>query len=278
VRKYNTTDRRESECIRSLSECIRRLSESDEQREQRISFIPQVHNESRRSSVFSPSKNSSMMDSGRIKSNSTDRIASECIRRLSESGRKSNILVGRRASEDGRRSSIFSGYLNRENSPTRCFMYEELSGKTLLDNSKNRSNKRYGTVNSLDRSPTKIYFEEENAHYKKCKSPTMTYNGATSIDIEQTKPSKAIINTQLTKKKLKTSISPVAPEVSIPIYLDDTECPESYRIACAMYAEAMYNRNIAQKRMSSEFFNGIGPFSPSFFNKNRRDSTRSTHL
>merc|ERR1739838_868978 len=85
VRKYNTTDRRESECIRSLSECIRRLSESDEQREQRISFIPQVHNESRRSSVFSPSKNSSMMDSGRIKSNSTDRIASECIRRLSKS-------------------------------------------------------------------------------------------------------------------------------------------------------------------------------------------------
>merc|ERR1739838_380510 len=109
VRKYNTTDRRASECKRSLSECIRRLSKSDEQREPTKSFVPQVYNESRRSSMFSPSNNISVMDSDRSKRNLRVRSISECIRRLSKSDeqREQTKSLVPQVHNESRRSSMF---------------------------------------------------------------------------------------------------------------------------------------------------------------------------
>merc|ERR1739838_895787 len=91
--------------VRSISECIRRLSESDEQREQTKSLVPQVHNESRRSSMFSPSVSSIVR-----KYNTTDRRESECIRSLSESNeqREQRISFIPQVHNESRRSSVFS--------------------------------------------------------------------------------------------------------------------------------------------------------------------------
>ncbi|CAL4103898.1 unnamed protein product, partial [Meganyctiphanes norvegica] len=274
----------------------------DEQREQRLSLVPEVHNEIRRSILFSPSNNSSVGDSGRRMIISGGRRASECVRRLSESGRKarecvrrlsdggrrssesgrrSSILVSRRASEGGRRASIFSSCLIRDSSPKTYIKYEELSGKALLDTSNKSSIKKYAAVNSLNVSPSKEYLNVENTCNDERNNLAKKHNGACWIANEETNASIADTNNLPTMKKTKTSVSPVAPEVSIPIYFEDYESPESYRIACAMYAEAIYNGELAQiTKNSPERLIGIHqfPFSPTSFNSYRRNSTRSTHL
>lgn len=245
----------------------------DENREQQMFLVPEVHNEGHRSSIFSRSNSSSAGDTGRKTSIFRSRTASECVRRLSEVGRRSSLLVGRRASEGGRRASIFSSCL----SPAKAG-YEELSGEKLLDTSKKISIKKYAGVNSLN-----IISPKKNLNVNKLLSNEKKghkFYGATLSASEETKSCKAIINTPPAAKETRVCISPVAPDVSIPICLDDYESPESYRIACEMYAEALYNRETAQTNTNPEHFIGIDqfPFSPSRFQQHRRDSSKSTHF
>lgn len=257
----------------------------DERREQRMSLVPEVHSGGRRTSIFSRSRISSAGDSGRKTSifsrsriSSTgdsgrktslfrNRTASECVRRLSESGCKSSLLIVRRASEGGRRASIFSSCF----SPTRAG-YEELSGKNLLDTSKKVAIKKYAGVNSLNVTPSKKYLDDE--------SPPKKCYGATQSTNEEAKASNADTNNLPAAKETRVFISPVTRNISLPICLEDYESPESYRIACAMYAEALYKREISQMNMSPQHCVGIDqfPFSPTRFNQHRRDSSRSTHF